>query len=280
MLLFEQGLIVKYGEYMPIKLVGLLDGKKGLITGVANNLSISWAIAQMTKEHGADLALTYQGEVLEKRVMPLAEEIGCNFVAPCDVANEESLDNLFKLIEQKWGKLDFLVHSIGFSDRNELKGRYIDTTLPNFLNSMNISCYSLTAMAKRAEPLMKDGGSILTLTYYGSQKVVRNYNVMGPIKAALESSVRYLATDMGSNNIRVNAISAGPMKTLASSGISDFKTMLAFHETTSPLRRNISPGDVAGAALYLLSSLASGVTGEIHYVDCGFNTTVGMDILK
>ncbi len=273
MLLFEQGLIIKYGEYMQI--VGLLDGKKGLITGVANNLSISWAIAQMTKEHGADLALTYQGEMLEKRVKPLAEEIGCNFVAPCDVTDEQSLDNLFKLIEQKWGKLDFLVHSIAFSDRNELKGRYIDTTLPNFLNSMNISCYSLTAMAKRAEPLMKDGGSILTLTYYGSQKVVRNYNVMGLAKAALECSVRYLATDMGSNNIRVNAISAGPIKTLASSGISDFKTMLTSHEATSPLRRNISPSDVAGSALYLLSSLSSGVTGEIHYVDCGFNTIIG-----
>ncbi len=276
MLLFEQGLITKYGEYMQI--VGLLDGKKGLITGVANNLSISWAIAQMVKEHGADLALTYQGEMLEKRVRPLAEEIGCNFVVPCDVTSEESLDNLFKIIEQKWGKLDFLVHSIAFSDRNELKGRYIDTTLPNFLNSMNISCYSLTAMAKRAEPLMKDGGSILTLTYYGSQKVVRNYNVMGPAKAALECSVKYLATDMGSNNIRVNAISAGPIKTLASSGISDFKTMLASHEATSPLRRNISSSDVAGAALYLLSNLSSGVTGEMHYVDGGFNTTVGMDV--
>ncbi len=275
MLLFEQGIITKYGEYM--QTVGLLDGKKGLITGVANNLSISWAIAQMVKEHGADLALTYQGEMLEKRVRPLAEEIGCNFVVPCDVTNEESLDNLFKIIEQKWGKLDFLVHSIAFSDRNELKGRYIDTTLPNFLNSMNISCYSLTAMAKRAEPLMKDGGSILTLTYYGSQKVVRNYNVMGPAKAALECSVKYLATDMGSNNIRVNAISAGPIKTLASSGISDFKTMLASHEATSPLRRNISSSDVAGAALYLLSNLSSGVTGEMHYVDGGFNTTVGMD---
>ncbi|WP_341757084.1 MULTISPECIES: enoyl-ACP reductase [unclassified Candidatus Tisiphia] len=261
-----------------MQIVGLLDGKKGLITGVANNLSISWAIAQMVKEHGADLALTYQGEMLEKRVRPLAEEIGCNFVVPCDVTSEESLDNLFKIIEQKWGKLDFLVHSIAFSDRNELKGRYIDTTLPNFLNSMNISCYSLTAMAKRAEPLMKDGGSILTLTYYGSQKVVRNYNVMGPAKAALECSVKYLATDMGSNNIRVNAISAGPIKTLASSGISDFKTMLASHEATSPLRRNISSSDVAGAALYLLSNLSSGVTGEMHYVDGGFNTTVGMDV--
>jgi enoyl-[acyl-carrier protein] reductase I len=261
---------------MQVKVAALLDGKKGLITGVANNLSISWAIAQMVKEHGANLAFTYQGEVLEKRVIPLAEEIKCDFVVPCDVTDEESLDNLFKIIEQKWGKLDFLVHSIGFSNRNELKGRYIDTSLSNFLNSMNISCYSLIALAKRAEPLMKDGGSILTLTYYGSQKVVPNYNVMGPIKAALESSVKYLATDMGSNNIRVNGMSPGPMKTLASSAINDFKTMLALHEAVSPLRRNTSQRDVAGSALYLLSHLASGVTGEIHYVDCGFNTTVGM----
>ncbi|WP_375358387.1 enoyl-ACP reductase [Candidatus Tisiphia endosymbiont of Neophilaenus lineatus] len=261
---------------MQVKVTALLDGKKGLITGVANNLSISWAIAQIAKEHGANLALTYQGEVLEKRVIPLAEEIKCDFVVPCDVTDEESLDNLFKIIEQKWGKLDFLVHSIGFSDRNELKGRYIDTSLSNFLNTMNISCYSLIALAKRAEPLMKDGGSILTLTYYGSQKVVPNYNVMGPAKAALESSVKYLATDMGSNNIRVNAISAGPIKTLASSGINDFKTMLALHEAASPLRRNTSQRNVAGAALYLLSNLAEGVTGEIHYVDCGYNTTVGM----
>ncbi len=262
---------------MHIKVTGLLDDKKGLITGIANNLSISWAIALIAKEHGANLALTYQGEVLEKRVIPLAKEIDCNLILPCDVTNEKSLDDLFKLIEQKWEKLDFLVHSIAFSDRNELKGRYIDTTLPNFLNSMNISCYSLIALAKRAEPLMKNGGSILTLTYYGSQKVVPNYNVMGPAKAALEASVKYLAFDMGSHNIRVNAISAGPIKTLASSGINDFKTMLTTHKNTSPLRRNTSQRDVAGAALYLLSDLAVGVTGEIHYVDCGYNTTIGMN---
>lgn len=276
MLLFGQDFNKNKRIYMQVKVTGLLDGKKGLITGVANNLSISWAIAQMAKEHGANLAFTYQGEVLEKRVIPLAEEIKCDFVVPCDVTDAESLDNLFKIIEQKWGKLDFLVHSIAFSDRNELQGRYIDTSLSNFLNTMNISCYSLIALAKRAEPLMQDGGSILTLTYYGSQKVVRNYNVMGPAKAALESSVKYLATDMGSNNIRVNAISAGPIKTLASSGINDFKTMLALHEAASPLRRNTSQRDVAGATLYLLSNLAEGVTGEIHYVDCGYNTTVGM----
>ncbi len=264
---------------MQVKVAGLLDGKKGLITGIANNLSISWAIAQIAKENGASLAFTYQGEVLEKRVIPLAEEIGCDFVVPCDVTNEQSLDNLFEQISQKWGKLDFLVHSIAFSDRNELKGRYIDTTLANFLNSMNISCYSLTALARRAEPLMKNGGSIITLTYYGSQKVIPNYNVMGVAKAALESSVRYLADDMGTNNIRVNAISAGPIKTLASSGISDFKSMLSMHEANAPLHRNTSQRDVAGSALYLLSDLAAGVTGEIHYVDCGYNITVGMKTL-
>ena len=254
---------------MQAKVTGLLNGKKGLITGVANNLSISWAIAQMAKAHGADLAFTYQGEVLQKRVVPLATEIGCDFVVPCDVTDEKSLDDLFEKIEKTWGKLDFVVHAIAFADRNELKGRYIDTTLPNFLNSMNISCYSLTALAKR-------GGSIITLTYYGSQKVIPHYNVMGVAKAALESSVRYLAADMGQNNIRVNAISAGPIKTLASSGISDFKTMLSLHEATAPLRRNTSQHDVAGAALYLLSDLAAGVTGEIHYVDCGYNITAGM----
>lgn len=246
-----------------VQVVGLLNGKKGLITGVANNLSISWAIAQIAKEHGASLVFTYQGEILEKRVIPLAEEIGCDFVIPCDVTDEKSMDNLFEMIEKKWGKLDFIIHSIGFSDKNELKGRYIDTSLPNFLNTMNISCYSLTALAKRAEPLMKDGGSIITLTYYGAHKVIPNYNVMGLAKAALECSVKYLATDMGSNKIRVNAISAGPIRTLAASGIGDFKSMLSMHEKSSPLRRNTSQQDVAGAALYLLSDLAAGVTGEI-----------------
>ncbi|CAF0735867.1 unnamed protein product [Didymodactylos carnosus] len=260
---------------MQTNIAGLLNGKKGLVTGVANNLSISWAIAQIAKEHGADLAFTYQGEILEKRVTPLAEEVGCDFIVPCDVTDEKSLDTIFEVVKKKWGKLDFLVHSIAFADRNELKGRYIDTTLPNFLNSMNISCYSLTALAKRAEPLMKDGGKIVTLTYYGAQKVVPNYNVMGLAKAALEASVKYLASDMGVNNIRINAISAGPIKTLASSGINDFKSMLSMHENTAPLRKNTTQRDVAGAALYLLSDLSSRVTGEIHYVDCGFNTTIG-----
>ena len=249
----------------------LLAGKKGIITGVANQLSIAWAIAQLAKEHGAEIALTYQGEVLEKRVMPLAEELGCAFVAECDVTDEASMDRLFETAKKKWGKIDFIIHGIAFADKDELRGRYIDTSLPNFLNSMNISCYSLTALAKRAEPLMKDGGSIITLTYYGAEKVIPFYNVMGLAKSALETSVKYLAYDMGPGNIRVNAISAGPIKTLAASGIGDFKSMLKIHESTSPLKRNTTQQDVAGAAVYLLSELANGVTGEIHYVDSGYN---------
>jgi enoyl-[acyl-carrier protein] reductase I len=255
----------------------LLHGKKGIITGVANNLSISWAIAQIAKDHGAEIALTYQGEILKKRVLPLSEELGCTFVQECDVTDEDSMDRLFSAIKEKWKKIDFLVHGIAFADKNELRGRYIDTTLNNFLNSMNISCYSLTALAKRAESLMSDGGSILTLTYYGSEKVIPYYNVMGLAKSALETSVRYLAYDMGINNIRVNSISAGPIKTLAASGIGDFKSMLKAHETTAPLKRNTTQQDVAGAALYLLSNLSSGVTGENHYVDSGYNI-MGMNI--
>lgn len=256
---------------------GLLNGKRGIITGVANNLSISWAIAKLAHAHGAEIALTYQGEILEKRVMPLAAEIDCNFVVECDVTNEESMDNLFKAVEKKWGKIDFLVHGIAFADKDELRGRYIDTSLSNFLNSMNISCYSLTALAKRAEPLMVDGGSIITLTYYGAEKVIPYYNVMGLAKSALETSVKYLAHDMGPNNIRVNAISAGPIRTLAASGIGDFKSMLRMHEKTSPLKRNTTQQDVAGAGVYMLSDLASGVTGEIHYVDSGYNI-MGMSV--
>lgn len=252
---------------------GLLKGKKGLITGIANNMSISWAIAQIAQAHGAELAFTYQGEILEKRIYPLAEELGCSFVQQCDVTDEESIDKLFEAIKNKWGKLDFLVHGIAFADKNELKGRYIDTSLANFQNSMNISCYSLTSLARRAESLMTDGGSILTLTYYGSQKTIPCYNVMGLAKAALEASVKYLAADMGPNKIRVNAISAGPIRTLAASGISDFRAMLAIHEKTSPLGRNTSQQDVAGGALYMLSDLSSGVTGEVHYIDCGYNIT-------
>ena len=249
----------------------LLKGKRGLITGIANNSSIAWYIAQIAHAHGAELAFTYQGEILEKRIMPLAAEIGCDTVIKCDVTDEASVDNLFDQLEAKWGKLDFVVHAIAFADKNELRGRYIDTSLGNFLNSMNVSCYSLTALARKAEKLMTDGGSILTLSYYGAEKVVPYYNVMGVAKAALECSVRYLANDMGPNNIRVNAISAGPIRTLAASGIGDFKTMLKLHENTAPLKRNTSQSDVAGAALYLLSNLSSGVTGEIHYVDSGYN---------
>ena len=249
----------------------LLEGKKGLITGIANNMSIAWAIAKLASTQGAELAFTYQGEVLEKRIFPLAKEIGCNFVEQCDVTDENSMDTLFAKINEKWGKLDFIVHSIGFADREELKGRYIDTSLNNFLNSMNISCYSLTALAKRGEPLMKEGGSIITLTYYGSQKVMPNYNVMGLAKSALETSVKYLAADMGPNNVRVNAISSGPVKTLAASGIGDFRNMLNMHANTAPLRRNNTQEDVAGSAIYLLSDMSRGVTGEVHYVDCGYN---------
>lgn len=250
---------------------GILAGKKGLITGVANNMSISFAIAELAKSHGADIALTYQGEILEKRVFPIAEKLGADFVAKCDVTDNDSMDELFKTVEEKWGKLDFLVHSIAFADKDELRGRYIDTSLENFSNSMNISCYSLTALAKRAEGLMTDGGSIITLSYYGAQKVIPCYNVMGVAKSALETSVRYLASDMGPNNIRVNAISAGPIRTLAASGIGDFKSMLKIHSDTAALKRNTTQQDVAGSAIYLLSDLASGVTGEIHYVDSGYS---------
>ncbi|WPY01036.1 Enoyl-ACP reductase FabI [Candidatus Trichorickettsia mobilis] len=261
----------KIGKYMQNDVTGLLVGKKGLITGVANNMSIAWAIANAAKEEGANIAFTYPNEILAKRVIPLADEVGCDFVDQCDVASEESMDKLFTSIKQQWGKLDFIVHSIAFADKNELKGRYIDTSLRNFQNSMQISCYSLTALAQRAEVLMAPGSSILSLTYYGAEKVIPGYNVMGVAKAALEASIRYLAYDMGENGIRVNGISAGPIKTLASSGIGDFKTMLNIHAATSPLRRNTKQEDVAGAAVYLLSNYAAGVTGEIHHVDCGYN---------
>lgn len=256
---------------------GLLKGKKGIITGVANNLSISWAIAQLAKAHGAQIALTYQGEILEKRVMPLAEELGADFTVQCDVTDAESVKKVFETVEEKWGELDFIIHSIGFSDKNELRGRYIDTSLDNFLNTMNISCYSFTALAKYAEPLMKNGGSLITLSYYGAEKVIPCYNVMGLAKSALETSVKYLANDMGENNIRVNGISAGPIRTLAASGIGDFKKMLKIHAETAPLKRNTTQEDVAGAAVYLLSDLASGVTGEIQYVDSGYNV-MGMSM--
>ena len=255
----------------------LLAGKKGLIMGVANKMSLGWAIAEEAHKHGAELAFTYQGEVMEKRVKPLAEEIGSEIILPCDVTDEASMDEVFATLKQKWGKFDFIVHAIAFSDREELRGRYIDTSAGNFQNTMNISCYSLTAIAQKAEPLLNKDASIITLTYYGSDKVMPCYNVMGVAKAALEASVRYLAADMGANGIRVNALSAGPVKTLASSGIGDFRKMLKIHETTAPLKRNTSLQDVARAGVYLLSDLSSGVTGEVHYVDSGYNIT-GMSL--
>lgn len=253
----------------------LMAGKRGLIMGVANDKSIAWGIAQAAHAQGAELAFTYQGDVLKKRVEPLAQSLGSSFILPCDVTDMASADAVFEAIKKQWGGLDFVVHAIAYSDKNELKGRYIDTSLENFLMSMNISCYSFTAIAKRAEPLMKEGGSLLTLSYYGAEKVMPHYNVMGVAKAALEASVRYLAADMGINGIRVNAISAGPIKTLAASGIGDFRYILKWNEYNTPLRRNTTLPDVGGSALYLLSDLASGVTGEVLHVDSGYHV-VGM----
>lgn len=248
-----------------------LEGKKGLITGVANSLSLSWAIAKIARYHGADIAISYQSEILRKRVNPLAQEIGCDLVEICDVTSKEELNRLFSIIKQKWGKLDFLVHSIGFASKESLTKRYLDISVNDFLDTMNISCYSLIALSQQAELLMQDGGSILTLSYYGSQKVIPNYNIMGVTKAALETSVKYLAYDLGRNHIRVNAISAGPIKTLASSGIKNFKSMLDIHKLNAPLKRNITQEDIASSSLYLLSDLSLGVTGEVHFVDGGYN---------
>jgi enoyl-[acyl-carrier protein] reductase I len=257
---------------------GLMAGKRGLIMGVANNRSIAWGIAKQLAGQGAEIAYSYQGEALKKRVEPLAAEIGSDILVECDVTNGPAMDETFRVLKDKWGRLDFLVHAIGFSNKEELEGRYIDTTPENFALTMNISVYSFTAVAKRAEPLMAPGASLLTLTYYGSEKYVPNYNVMGVAKAALEASVRYLAVDMGSKGIRVNAISAGAIKTLAASGIAGLRDMLHWQEANSPLRRNVTTDEVGGAALYLLSDLASGVTGEIHYVDAGYNN-IGMKLL-
>jgi len=254
---------------------GLMAGKKGLIMGLANDKSLAWGIAKKLHEQGAEMAFSYQGEALKKRVGPLAEQVGSDFLIECDVSNMEAMDTAFAEIEQRWGKLDFLVHAIGFSDKNELRGKYVDTSLDNFLMTMNISAYSLVAAAKRAQPLMTDGGSIVTLTYYGAEKVVPHYNVMGVAKAALETSVQYLANDLGPDNIRVNAISAGPIKTLAASGIGDFRYILKWNELNSPLRRNVTIEDVGGAGLYFCSDLSSGVTGETHHVDAGYHV-VGM----
>ncbi|WP_367715514.1 enoyl-ACP reductase FabI [Nitratireductor sp. GISD-1A_MAKvit] len=254
---------------------GLMAGKRGLILGVANNRSIAWGIAKACANAGAELALTYQGDALKKRVEPLAEELGAIVAGHCDVTDMDSVDAVFAKLEKEWGKLDFLVHAVAFSDKDELTGRYVDTSRENFLRSMDISVYSLTAIAKRAEPLMSDGGSILTLTYYGAEKVMPHYNVMGVAKAALEASVRYLAVDMGGNNIRVNAISAGPIKTLAASGIGDFRYILRWNEYNSPLKRVVTTDEVGDSALYMLSHLSRGVTGEILHVDSGYHV-VGM----
>jgi enoyl-[acyl-carrier protein] reductase I len=254
---------------------GLMEGKRGLIMGLANHHSIAWGIARALHGAGAELAFSYQGEQLLKRVQPLAAELGSDFVVPCDVSDMASVDALFAALAERWGKLDFIVHAIGFSDKNELRGRYVDTSRDNFLMSMDISVYSFTAVVKRAAPLMTDGGACLTLTYYGAEKVMPHYNVMGVAKAALEASVRYMAEDLGKDGIRVNAISAGPIKTLAASGIGDFRYILKWNEYNSPLRRNVTIEDVGKAALFLLSDLGSGTTGENLHVDAGYHA-VGM----
>jgi len=253
----------------------LMAGKRGVIMGLANNKSIAWGIAKAARQHGADIALTYQGDALKKRVEPLAAELGAAVVGHCDVTDAASIDAVFAEVERLWGKIDFLVHAIAFSDKDELTGRYLDTSEANFSKSMLISCYSLTAIAQRAEKLMTDGGSILTLTYYGAEKWMPHYNVMGVAKAALEASVRYLAADLGPQRIRVNAISAGPIKTLAASGIGDFRYILKWNEYNSPMRRSVTIEDVGESAAYFLSDMSKGVTGEVHHVDAGYHV-VGM----
>ena len=252
-----------------------MSGKRGLVMGVANDRSIAWGIAQAVAQQGAELAFTYQGEALEKRVRPLAQSVGAGLVLPCDVADDSSLDALFAGIKSEWGQLDFLVHAIAFSDKEELKGQYLATSRRNFAQTMDVSCYSFTACAQRAAPLMGEGGSLLTLTYYGAERVMPHYNVMGVAKAALEASVRYLAADLGGRKIRVNAISAGPIKTLAASGIGDFRYILRWNQLNAPLKRNVTIEDVGGAAVFLLSELGAGVTGEVHHVDAGYHV-VGM----
>jgi enoyl-[acyl-carrier protein] reductase I len=254
---------------------GLMAGKRGLIMGLANDRSLAWGIAQALGVQGAELAFSYQGEALQRRVAPLAEQLGSEFLIDCDVSDMAALDRAFAALAQRWETLDFVVHAIGFSDKNELRGKFVDTSLDNFLTTMNISVYSFVAVARRARAMMPNGGSLLTLSYYGAEKVIPHYNVMGLAKSALETSVKYLAMDLGPENIRVNAISAGPIKTLAASGIGDFRYIMKWNEYNSPLRRNVTIEDVGGAGLYLLSDLASGVTGEIHHVDAGYNV-VGM----
>jgi enoyl-[acyl-carrier protein] reductase I len=249
----------------------LMKGKRGLVMGVANNRSIAWGIAQACSAQGAELAFTYQGDALKKRVEPLASELNSSIVLPCDVTNAQSMDEVFATLAKTWGSLDFLVHAIAFSDKNELDGRYVDTTEKNFTQTMLISCFSFTALAQRAEKLMPNGGSMLTLTYYGAEKVMPHYNVMGVAKAALEASVRYLAADLGKTGIRVNAISAGPIKTLAASGIADFRYILKWNEYNSALRRTVTIEEVGASGLYLLSDLGRAVTGEVHHVDAGYH---------
>lgn len=253
----------------------LMKGKRGLIMGVANDKSIAWGIAQAIAAQGGEIAFSYQGEALLKRVQPLVESLGFDTFVECDVTDSDSIKNVFETLKDKWGKIDFVVHAIGYSDKNELRGRYVDTSKENFLNTMHISCFSFTEVSKYAAEIMNEGGSLLTLSYYGAEKVMPHYNVMGVAKAALEMSTKYMAKDLGSDGIRVNAISAGPVKTLAASGIGDFRLIFKWNEYNSPLKRNITLEDVGGAALFLLSSLGSGVTGEIMHVDSGYNV-IGM----
>ena len=255
--------------------VGIMHGKRGIVMGVANDRSIAWGIADAIAKQGAEIAFTYQGEALQKRVAPLAESVGSNIVIPCDVSSDDAIDETFNLLKKKWNSIDFLVHAIAYSDKEELKGEYIDTTRENFYKTMDISVYSFTAVAQRAAAMMSNGGSMITLTYYGAEKVMPHYNVMGVAKAALESSVRYLAADLGDSKIRVNSLSAGPIKTLAASGIGDFRYILKWNQYNSPLRRNVTLDDVGGCGVYLLSDLSAGVTGETHHVDCGYHV-VGM----
>jgi len=253
----------------------LMQGRRGLIMGVANDRSLAWGIAAACAAQGAELAFTYQGDALGKRVRPLADTVGSTIIVPCDVGDDAAMDTAFETIKSEWGSIDFVVHAIGFADKQYLRGRYIDTPRTAFLQALDISCYSFAAVAQRAAALMPDGGALLTLSYYGAEKVVPHYNVMGVAKAALEASVRYIAADLGARNIRVNAISAGPVKTLAANGIGDFRYILRWNQLNAPMERNVSIEDVGGAGLYLLSDLSSGVTGEVHHVDCGYHT-VGM----
>ena len=254
---------------------GIMKGKRGLIMGLANDKSLAWGISKQLAEQGAELAFSYMGDALKKRVAPLAEQLGSDLLIECDVSDMDNLDRAFEALKERWDTLDFVVHAIGFSDKSELRGGYVDTSLDNFLMTMNISAYSLVAVAKRAQDMMPEGGSIITLSYYGAEKVIPHYNVMGVAKAALETSVMYLASDLGPKNIRVNAISAGPIKTLAASGIGDFRYIMKWNEYNAPLRRNVTIDDVGGAGLFLCSDLSGGVTGEVLHVDAGYHV-VGM----